>query len=393
MYLLADANLPELDSLVAVVARQSGLALQLERFGGRLPSAEQLARAEAMFIRSVTKVDAQLLAQAPKLRWLGSATIGTDHVDQAAVQAAGLSFHSTPGVNANAVGDYVASAAAALALQRGGLPEGEVAIVGAGNTGRAAGQRLAGLGLSVHYYDPPLLEQGSSTLAVHDDWQRVLNSQVISCHVPLQREGPHPTWHMFDAEALAQLAPGAWLINASRGPVIAEQALLNRLQQQSDLDVVLDVWEHEPQISAALLPYLQLATPHIAGHSLAGKLGGSWQLLNKWLTDQQLSLQLPSLATLLGRYPQGQIQGLRADKAPDWQQLAHWILRCYDIRKDDAALRAVPCTPAEFDALRAQYAVRSELNQLHLSTGDWADSVAWQQRLAQLTFQTATQEE
>ncbi|MFC0444405.1 4-phosphoerythronate dehydrogenase [Pseudidiomarina halophila] len=388
MHLLADVNLPELDTLVAAVNDQCPGTISLERFTGRQPDAEQLSRAEVMFIRSVTQVNQELLAQAPELQWLGSATIGTDHVDQAALAKAGVTFHSTPGVNANAVGDYVASAVAALALANNGLPAGDVAIIGAGNTGRAAGQRLSGLGLSVHYYDPPLCAAGQPLVEVHDDWQRVLNSSVISCHVPLQRQGAYATYHLLAENELAQLQPGTLLINASRGAVVAEQALLARLSAGADLQVVLDVWEHEPQISAQLLPLVKLATPHIAGHSLAGKLAGSWQLMKKWLTDQQLGLQLPTLTELLQRYPQGQPQRLQAEDPPRWQDLAQWILRCYDIRNDDRVLRAAPCNAKTFDALRANYAVRSELNQLHLDTGQWANTAAWRQQLAQLTFQT-----
>lgn len=386
MYILADANLPELDTLIAALKRQTEMPLQLERFSGRQPSAQQLAAAHVMFIRSITRVDQKLLQQAPNLRWLGSATIGTDHVDQAALAAAGVTFHSTPGVNANAVGDYVASAIAAIAIEQQQLPTGEVAIVGAGNTGRAAGQRLAGLGLSVHYYDPPALARGEQVVPVHDDWQRVLHSQVISCHVPIQRHGRYATHHLFDHAALAELKPETILVNASRGAVVAEQALIERLQHRP-LTVVLDVWEHEPQMALELLQQVTLATPHIAGHSLAGKLGGSWQLLNKWLTDQQLSLQLPSLAELLASYPQGQTTVLAAPNEPNWRELAQWVLHCYDIREDDAALRATACTAEDFDRLRANYAVRRELNQLHLNTGEWALSALWQQRLAQLTFQ------
>lgn len=111
--------------------------------------------------------------------------------------------------------------------------------------------------------------------------------------------------------------------------------------------------------------------------------------MKKWLTDRQLSLQLPPLTELLQRYPQGQPQKVQVEHPPGWQNLAQWILRCYDIRNDDRVLRAAPCKAETFDALRANYAVRSELNQLHLdTTGQWANTVAWQQRFAQLTFQT-----
>lgn len=388
MFLVADANLPGFTDLVDELNRQSGGGLTVETYTQRQPPSELLAQADALFIRSVTKVDAALLQAAPRLRWLGTATIGTDHIDSSAVAEAGVRFHSCPGVNANAVGDYVVSAIAALSLANASLPNGEVAIIGAGNTGRAAGQRLTGLGLSVHYYDPPLAAQGDTR--VHNDWQRVLASQVISCHVPLTTSGAFATRHLIDAEALANFVasgPDKILVNASRGPVVAEQALLECLREQADLQVVLDVWEHEPQTAAALVERTQLATPHIAGHSFAGKLGGSWQLLKKWLTDQDLPLQLPSFQSVLKNYPQGKSHLQMAPEAPDWRTLCEWILTMYDCRKDDRLMRQAARTPEAFDALRRNYPVRAELSQLHLQAGTWAQTEGWRQRLTQLTFQ------
>lgn len=393
MLLLADANLPAFSSLVASLSAQLDRPLELARFATRQPDPALLARADALFIRSVTPIDSALLQQAPQLRWVGTATIGTDHVDQQALAAAGIQFHSTPGVNANAVGDYVASAVAAVSLEQGYLPPGEVAIVGAGNTGRAAGQRLTGLGLNVHYYDPPLLRAGTSEVAVHDDWQRVLASAVISCHVPLTHSDPDATHHLFDAAALAQLPSSTLFINASRGAVVAEQALHDKLKQTPHWPVVLDVWEHEPRLDEKLLAKVKFATPHIAGHSFAGKLGGGWQLLKKWLTDQGLALQLPAFDALLQGFPQGQSQQLSAAQAPSWQQLAQWVLAMYDIRRDDALLRTAPCTAAAFDQLRREYAVRPELRQLCIDAGAWQYDQVWQQRMAALTFQFDTRGE
>ncbi|WP_258240078.1 4-phosphoerythronate dehydrogenase [Pseudidiomarina homiensis] len=388
MLLVADANLPGFTRLIEVLNAQASTPLEVSTYSERQPPMELLARADALFIRSVTTVDASLLAHAPNLKWLGTATIGTDHVDIPTLKAAGIRFHSCPGVNANAVGDYVLSAVAALSLQNGSLPNGEVAIVGAGNTGTAAGQRLTGLGLNVHYYDPPLVEQGATH--VHADWQRVLASQVISCHVPLVTTGKHATHHLFDGRALAAFAAAEqnkMLLNASRGPVIDEQALLTHLRGDSQLQVVLDVWEREPHLREEVVKRVTLATPHIAGHSFAGKLGGSWQLLKKWLTDQGLALQLPSFQRFLQGYAQGQSRPCQAPQAPDWQTLAQWVLQVYDIRQDDQLLRQTGLTATEFDALRRNYAVRAELSQLHLQTGAWAQDENWRKRLTQLTFQ------
>lgn len=388
MLLVVDANLPGFTRLVDELHNQSEIALHVETYTTRQPPEELLANADALFIRSVTKVTADLLACAPRLRWLGTATIGTDHVDLDAVKAAGVRFHNCPGVNANAVGDYVLSAIAALSLANDALPTGEVAIIGAGNTGRAAGRRLSGLGLNVHYFDPPLKDAGVAD--VHADWQRVLQSQVVSCHVPLTTTGANPTYHLLDSvalEALTATAEQKILLNASRGPVVCEQALLDVLRRGKQLQGVLDVWEYEPQTNAELIELLSLATPHIAGHSFAGKLGGSWQLLTKWLTDQGVALQLPSFPQFLQSYPEGQAMVQVAPQAPDWRTLCAWILQIYDIRKDDQLLRYAARQPETFDALRRDYAVRAELSQLHLQAGEWAHTSYWRQCLSQLTFQ------
>lgn len=388
MHLLADANLPQFADLVARLQAQCAQPLTLQTYRERQPRPEQLAQADALFIRSVTKVDAALLAQAPRLKWLGTATIGMDHVDQAAVAAAGVTFHSTPGVNAQAVGDYVACAVAHLCLAADQKPQGRAAIIGAGHTGRAAGQRLQGLGYTVHYYDPPLLASGTAQVAVHDDWQQVLDSQVISCHVPLTHEGVHATKHLWRYADLAALAPDTILLNASRGPVIAEVDLLKCLQSMPSLRVVLDVWEHEPEVPLELLRLVKIATPHIAGHSLAGKLGGSLQLLQKWLVDQQLNASLPSLAELLAETPVGRALAVHSAEAPDWRCLARWLLQVYDIAADDAQLRAAARTTAAFDQLRRSYSARGELSQLQVTPAAWLDAT-WRTRFSQLTIQTA----
>ncbi|WP_126760542.1 4-phosphoerythronate dehydrogenase [Pseudidiomarina salinarum] len=389
MHILADANLPLVAELCDQLCRAAGYPAEVELYSTRQPSAAQLATAEALLIRSVTRVDADLLQQAPRLRWVGSGTIGTEHVDQAALDAAGVVFTHTPGVNANAVGDYVASAVAAASLRRGQFLAGEAAIIGAGHTGRAAGQRLQGLGLQVHYYDPPLVESGANQVPVHGNWQRVLNSAVISCHVPLTTSGPYATRHLLDDSAVQALAADTLIINASRGPVVAQQAVARALQRQQSLRWVLDVWEDEPQIAVDLLPCIELATPHIAGHSLAGKLGGTRQLCAKLAAHLGWPDQLPSLTELLSRWPR--VSGdreLQSLAAPDWQTLASWVLAIYDIREDDRQLRAAPPTPAAFDALRRNYQPRAELSSGLVSGGQWVNEPFWQQRLHQLNLRS-----
>lgn len=383
MHLLADASMPLVEQLTDQL-RQQGVALSLSLFEGRQPTEQQLAAADLLMIRSVTQVNTTLLRQAPGLQWIGTATIGTEHVDTAACAAAGVAFASTPGVNANAVGDYVAAAVSAFALQRGALPAGEVAIIGAGHTGQAAAQRLQGLGLSVHFYDPPLLAAGRTD--VHADWQRVLGSAVISCHVPLTLEGEHATVHLLDEQAIQVLPPDCLLINASRGAVVAEQGLRLAKQRQQALHVVLDVWEHEPDIAVDLLAWLFIATPHIAGHSVAGKVAGTLRLFEH-LSAFLGPLQLPSLSEVLQAWPQLQNKkSWVSQQAPSWQTLASWVCDIYDIRQDDKLLRQQPSSAANFDRLRKNYAARAELSVGEIVGREWVLQPDWQQRLEGLSF-------
>lgn len=395
MQLLADASMPlvtELAHRFSDALQQQGVALTLTTFQDRQPSPEQLAQADFLMIRSITKVDAELLQQAPQLKWIGTATIGTEHVDAAACQAAGIDFVSTPGVNANAVGDYVASAVSCIALEQGNLPRGEVAIIGAGHTGRAAGQRLSGLGLHVHYYDPPLLQREgtSAPVDVHADWHRVLASDVISCHVPMTKAGEYPTYHLFTQASIAALPDNCILINASRGAVIEEQALRAAMQCGQRLHVVLDVWEHEPQVAADLFPWLRYATAHIAGHSVAGKVGGTRRLfseLAQWLKHAELTSELPPLSELMQPWPEAvRMYRWQSNEPPTWQMLASWVRDIYDIRIDDKLLRQATPEPATFDALRRNYSARAELSQGTVAGGSWLAQEAWQVRLRQLTF-------
>jgi len=377
--ILADANIPALDTLFATGVR-------LVRYQHRQPPAAALADAQILLVRSVTQVNAALLAQAPQLQFVGTATIGTEHIDIAALQQRGIAFASAPGANAASVGNYVLSAVVEMLCQAGQteLPQGTAVMIGAGHTGKAAGMRLAGLGYQVSYYDPPLCANPNgaqdSQLDIHDDWTRVLNADLVSCHVPLTTGGAFPTHHLFDGEGLAALKADALLINASRGAVIAAQDLRRHLQQQRR-PVCLDVWEHEPQLCPDLVSQVVLATPHIAGHSLEGKVGGAWRLYQglcqayDWEVTQSLECLLP----------EAELPVVTLNEPPSLQRLATLLRGIYDIRDDDARLRDSDLSPETFDRLRKTYPLRRELSVQRVR-GTLTTDAHWQQRLQQLGF-------
>lgn len=311
---------------------------------GRALTAAEVRDADALIVRSVTEVGEPLLVGS-RVQFVGSATIGFDHVDLAYLAAAGIGFAGAPGCNARAVVEYVLSAL--LHLRSDSLSRLTVAVVGAGNVGGRLLWALDQLGLQTWMVDPLV---SAAQLAERFEFTRLpqqrtlteaLAADVVCLHTPLTREGCAPTWHLLGAEQIAQLCPGSLLLNAGRGAVVDNRALLQRLQQHADLDVVLDVWEGEPAISLPLLQQVRLGTPHIAGYSAEGKLQGTASVYQALCAHFGLLPVAPAIA--------------KWSPADD-----------YDIAADDRALRAAFEREGAggFDRLRRQYRHRPEA-QLH----------------------------
>jgi len=371
-FLIAD-NIPYAEELFAMHGA-------VERFAGRKPAARQLKDADVLLVRSITQVDDALLDAAGKLKFVGTATIGMEHLDQAALRRRSIEYVNSPGANADSVGEYILTALLALAEKyRWQLAAQRVAIIGAGHTGRAAGKRLAGLGLNVEYYDPPRAAQQSdfSTISL----ARALSADIISLHVPLVRAGENPTFHLLNAQQLAKLTGDQVLINASRGAVIDNQALLQRMRE-ARFTTVLDVWEGEPEILVELLNEVDIATPHIAGHSLNGKVRGTQMLYDACVDFFDWDEARPNWSEL---FPAPPALGWSCKAMPTQAQLTSWILQNYDIWADDARMREHGVTTAGFDQLRREYPVRFELCSQWLQVSDSLPATA-RSRLSQLGF-------
>ena len=331
--------------------------------GRNIPETE-LADAEVLVIRSVTQVDRALIRRAPKLRFVGSCTIGTDHIARQALSEAGIGFAHAPGCNANSVAEYVLSVLLnhRPALDR--LVAGEtLGIVGMGNVGRAVVRTMAMLGIRCRYYDPLL----SPAQAVSIDADRVhtlddvLGLPVVSCHAPLTREGPHPSFHMLTIELLRRLPQSALLINAGRGDVMANADLHRLLDERPDIQLALDVWPDEPALDKALLARCSIATPHIAGYSQEGKVQGLLQVTQQLSQALQMPISTPSSSDLLG--PPEPIE-LTDDGLE--QQLSA-LLSAYDVMQDDRRMRDAMAAAEgadiarAFDHLRKNYPARREI--------------------------------
>ncbi|WP_288654573.1 MULTISPECIES: 4-phosphoerythronate dehydrogenase PdxB [Pantoea] len=375
MKILVDENMPYARELFS----RTGEVVAVP--GRPLPEAE-LRDASALMVRSVTPVNAALLAGTP-VKFVGTATAGTDHVDQPSLQAAGIGFSAAPGCNAIAVVEYVFSALLLLAERDGfALRDRTVGIVGVGNVGSRLQARLEAWGVKTLLCDPPRADRGD-TGPFHTLETLVAQADILTFHTPLNKEGRYKSWHLADAALLMALRPDTILINACRGPVVDNAALLEVLKMRGDLRVVLDVWEPEPDLSLDLLARVDIATAHIAGYTLEGKARGTTQVFEAWSAfigqPQQVALEslLPppefSSITLHGELDQATLK-----------RLAHLV---YDVRRDDAPLRKAAGQPGEFDRLRRQYEERREWSSLQVIC-DSADSASM---LKQLGFSVSLQ--
>lgn len=356
MRILADENIPMLE-----VFERHG---QLRRVAGRSLDRSVLADAEVLLVRSVTPVDQALLADS-QVKFVGTCTIGTDHLDLDYLAAQGIGWSSAPGCNARGVVDYVLGSLLALAERDGvDLAQRCYGVVGAGQVGERLVQVLRGLGWQVLVCDPPRQQrEGGDYVDLATLLQRC---DVISLHTPLTVEGDCPTQHLISATQLQGLTTGSWLINASRGAAVDNQALKQFLAQRSDVRAVLDVWEGEPLIDVELAQRCDIATAHIAGYSLDGKIRGTEQIYQAFCQY----FALPAAAAI--EFPAQTLLGLHlAADTPVEQALRLLCRAVYDPRSDDAAFRlSLQGDPvarrAGFDQVRKNYPVRREIPDLQV---------------------------
>ncbi|MEQ8822223.1 MAG: 4-phosphoerythronate dehydrogenase [Sumerlaeia bacterium] len=378
MRILADENIPRVREALA------GLDAEITTKLGRAMTRADLQGVDALLVRSVTRVDEALLAGTP-VRFVGTATIGTDHIDLDYLKSQGIGFSSAAGSNARSVLEYVLTALAHIAVARGIDWRGKtLGIVGRGNIGSLVEEHAGALGLSTIVCDPPLARAGGGGMFVDLDTLLEL-SDVVTCHVPLNRQGPDKTVGLIGARELELLGPGGWIVNSSRGVVVDNEALESALAEGRIGGAVLDVWEGEPRISQSLARRVHLATAHIAGYSAEGKLNGTRQIADAlrahFGAPPVRGLQLEPAAT----------PGIAAPGAGDfWSQALHAFTHSYPIMADDWALRETldlatgDKRGAAFDRLRKDYPERREFANYRFSPSDFREDVV--KSLLQLGF-------
>ncbi|AMX02797.1 4-phosphoerythronate dehydrogenase [Microbulbifer thermotolerans] len=349
--IVADENIPALETYFGDLGR-------LLRLPGRTLSREQLMDADILLVRSVTRVNEELLSGTP-VRFVGSCTIGTDHLDTAWLEGQGIRWSAAPGCNANSVIEYVFCALAALGIDWNGR---EFGIVGCGNVGGLLRERLQAMNIPCAVYDPWRPDDPDSA-----SLERVLEQDVVCLHAPLVKGGPHPSFHMIGAGQLARIKDGATLISAGRGAVVDNRALLELLRAGKRFNTVLDVWENEPDIDTALLDLVDIGTPHIAGYSADGKLAGT-RMIRGALAR---ALKLPQQPAADERHLPVRQLGVGAESSfAEFSAMADYLLQIYDPRADDRRLRAAaggdqPMGGA-FDRLRREYPERLEFSHYRI---------------------------
>ena len=349
---------------------------------------ESVRDADALIVRSETRVNRELL-EGSAVRYVGTVTIGTDHIDKEYLAQKGIAFASAPGSNSNSVAEYIASALLTLARRHHFSLKGKtLGVVGVGNVGSNVVRVAHALGMDVVENDPPLKrETGDVRFRPLSD---ILDCDFITLHVPLQKQGPDATYHLFDEARISKMKPESFLLNSSRGAVVCGDALMKALKQKNLAGAMLDVWEKEPAINMALLRAVDLGTPHIAGYSLDGKVNAV-RMIHASLSS---FFSLPLTWDIDRLLPPADVPIIHAEKneTPD-RLVARAVRSCYDIELDDRNLRATENTAPDerghaFMKLRAEYRIRREFSQTMVYLRPETESAAG--ILRQLGFSVTT---
>ncbi len=336
-------------------------------------TADRVRDADVLVIRSTLRANRALL-EGSRVRFVGTATIGTDHLDLAYLDQAGITWCAAPGCNANSVSEYVAAALLCLGQRHGFTLEGKtIGVVGVGNVGRLVVQKAQALGLRVLQNDPPRRKAENNPVFLPLE-QVLAEADILTLHVPLTKTGPYPTSHLADRRFFKQLKPSIVWLNAARGAAMDSDAFLaaDSLTARATgkpAYAVLDTWEGEPVFRTDVLAQADIATPHIAGHSFEGKVMGTVMVYHAvcrflgieptWTPEGRLPPE--------GLLPPPLVPEIRLDPAGLSEEVALWrIVRpVYDIEADDQRLRAGaaadPKTRGEhFEQLRKNYPIRRE---------------------------------
>ncbi len=334
---------------------------------GRDIKPRDVADADLLLVRSVTNVDEKLLKDSD-VRFVGTATIGMDHIDREYLQSRDIAFSSAAGSNANSVAEYVVSALLALSEKKGFRLDGtSLGVIGVGNVGSQVVEKAEALGMTTVLNDPPLARKTQKEM--YRPLEEALQCDIVTVHVPLTHTGPDPTYHLVASDFFGRMHSDAIFVNSSRGDVVDESALMEVIDRDELLGVCLDVWSGEPTINLDLLRKTDIATPHIAGYSLDGKVAGTAMIFDAACDFLGIAPPIDVLSLL----PEPSLPGLSVtgDAATE-RVIRETVFQVYNILEDDRKLRRMTeLNEAEvgnyFDNLRRDYPPRREFHNTELT--------------------------
>lgn len=305
---------------------------------------DDLLDAQALFVRTRTRCDAALLS-GTAVRFIGTATIGYDHIDTGYCKDNGIVWTNAAGCNAGAVLQYVQSVIYSWARDNARTIAGlTLGIVGVGEIGSRVATWARSAGMKVLANDPPKSDAGFEGLVTLNEIAE--QSDIITFHPTLNVEGVYKSYHLADEAFFAALKRCHLLINASRGPVVDNNALSAALGNGSVGCAAIDVWENEPEINLDLLNKVYIATPHIAGYSAEGKMNATAIVLNEFARYVGYDAKMPLLEL---EKPE--------PMAVDGDEEQNVLLAIYSPLSDSEMLKSAPET---FESLRNNYKLRRE---------------------------------
>ena len=358
MTIVCDERIPGIQDWLGAIATVRALP-------GNEISRSELVGADALFVRSVTQIDPALL-DGTSVKFIGSATAGTDHIDFDGLSGADITIEYAGGSNAPAVCDYVLAALFELGSQQHADPFGlTVGIVGVGHVGGAVEKRLSDLGIETLVSDAPihdkLMSEGkpSRFIPLHDLLRQV---DVLTVHVPLTNATPHPTRHLIGRPELENLNPEAWIFNTSRGYVVDEESLLEAIESGAVSGAVIDTWQDEPSPNCDLVRVGSITTPHIGAYALESKTRATEAIVNAFATwaGKDITTANPARTRTLPL-------AVPPTDVPDHEFCTSVIRQAYDIGRDHLRMQGMCSFPAEkrtsfFRDLRDTYRFRNEFS-------------------------------
>lgn len=334
---------------------------------GRNLSQQNLQKTDILLVRSVTKVNKRLLHNTP-IKFVASATAGFNHIDLNYLASNNIGFARAPGSNAISAAEYVFSGICLWSKkEKKPLPELSIGIIGYGNVGSRVKQLCESAGLKCIINDPPLeekLPKNQFDTLKFSSIEKALECDIVTLHTPLTgKNDKHPTFRLLNKKRIDQLKAKTLFINASRGEVVEEPALLNRMNQKNDLTLILDVWENEPKISLEMLKHTLIGTPHIAGYSIDGKVRGTemiYQATCKFLNKR------PIWSAKQVDFKGGDKPHIDISCISEPQEK---VLNAYDLSTDSSDLKKILTENSladgfYFDSLRKNYPPRREFSTL-----------------------------